>query len=130
MSEEQEKAMESRGEKPDGSGVEAAPVTFGPLEEKGVAPEEGQKENLSILLDVPVTVSAEIGKTTLPLEKILSLGPGAVVELDKKSEEPIDVRVNGKLIAMGEVVVVDDSYGIRITQVVDPAARIESLRQA
>lgn len=138
----EEKVAEPRGDQaPDGEGgetsvedvreaatVEAAPVSFGPLE--GGNPGEGGagSRNLDLLLDVPVKVSAEVGRTTLPLEKVLDLGPGSVIELDKKSEEPVDVCVNGRLVARGEVVVVDDCYGIRITQIVTPSSRIESLR--
>lgn len=108
------------------SAVAVSPVRFGPLE----AGAEGQAEpgNLDLLLDVPVQVSVEVGRASLSLERVLALGPGAVVELDKKSEEPVDVRVNGKLVARGEVVVVDDCYGIRITRILDPASRLESLR--
>ncbi len=115
--------------RPSGEGtapVEAAPVSFGPLDEEGG--EGGKNRNLDLLLDVPVNVSAEVGRTNLPLEKVLDLGPGSVIELDKKSEEPVDVCVNGHLVARGEVVVVDDCYGIRITQIVTPSARLESLR--
>ncbi len=114
------------GEKSGGAPVDAAPVSFGPLE--GETREEGGGRNLDLLLDVPVRVSAEVGRTHLPLERVLDLGPGSVIELDKKSEEPVDVCVNGHLVARGEVVVVDDCYGIRITQIVAPSSRLESLR--
>ncbi len=119
-------APRSGGGEAGGTAVEAAPVSFGPID----AGEEGggSSRNLDLLLDVPVKVSAEVGRTTLPLEKVLDLGPGSVIELDKKSEEPVDVCVNGRLVARGEVVVVDDCYGIRITQIVTPASRLESLR--
>ncbi len=117
---------EERPKGEDGTPVEAAPVSFGPL--TGEKPEEGGGRNLDLLLDVPVNISAEVGRTSLPLERVLDLGPGSVIELDKKSEEPVDVCVNGHLVARGEVVVVDDCYGIRITQIVAPSARLESLR--
>jgi len=109
--------------------VQVSPVQFGQLDGGGEGGESGEKGNLELLLDVPVSVSVVVGRTRLPLGEVVDLGPGAVIELDKKSEEPIDLCVNGKLIAHGEVVVVDDTYGIRITQIVDPSARLESLKQ-
>ena len=80
------------------------------------------------ILDVEIPVSVEVGRTELSLDRILDLVPGSVVTLEKKVEEPVDLRVNGKLIARGEVVMVDDVFGIRITQIVETARRIESLR--
>ena len=103
------------------------PVTFGPL--GADIDEVGDPKNLDLLLDVSIPVSVEVGGAQLPVGDILKLVPGSVVALDKKAEEPVDLRVNGKLIARGEVVMVDDTYGLRITQIVDPAGRIESLRK-
>lgn len=101
------------------------PVTFGPLG-AGARGEEGR--NLDLLLDVEIPISVEVGRAQMSLEEVLRLVPGSVIALDKKSEEPVDLRVNGKLVARGEVVLVDDSYGLRITQIVDAAGRLESLR--
>lgn len=101
------------------------PVAFGQL---GAGQKGETSRNLDLLLDVEIPVSVEVGRARLSLEEILRLVPGSVIALDKKSEEPVDLRVNGKLVARGEVVLVDDSYGLRITQVVDAAGRIESLR--
>ncbi|MBK8097377.1 MAG: flagellar motor switch protein FliN [Planctomycetes bacterium] len=101
------------------------PVAFGQLGPG--AKGEGQK-NLDLLLDVEIPIAVEVGRTQMSLEDILQLVPGSVVALDKKAEEPVDLRVNGKLVARGEVVLVDDTYGLRITQIVDAAGRIESLR--
>ena len=101
------------------------PVSFGQLGQgvKG----EGQR-NLELLLDVEIPVTVEVGRTQMSLEAVLKLVPGSVVSLDKKVEEPVDLRVNGKLVARGEVVLVDDQYVLRITQIVDAAGRIDSLR--
>jgi flagellar motor switch protein FliN/FliY len=107
--------------------VTAQNVDFGPLE-GGDGP-SGERQNLDLLLDVPIPISVEVGRTEMNLDQVLDLGPGSILPLDKKSEEPVDLRVNGKLIARGEVVMVDDSYGLRITQILDQAGRIESLRQ-
>jgi flagellar motor switch protein FliN/FliY len=101
------------------------PVAFGQLP-AGV--KGGENKNLDLLLDVEIPIAVEVGRTQLTLEEVLKLVPGSVIALDKKAEEPVDLRVNGKLVARGEVVLVDDSYGLRITQIVDAAGRIESLR--
>ena len=111
-----------------GAGLAAAavqPVAFGQL---GAGAKGEENRNLELLLDVEIPISVEVGRTQMSLEDVLELVPGSVIALDKKSEEPVDLRVNGKLVARGEVVLVDDSYGLRITQVVDAAGRIESLR--
>ncbi|MCA8965910.1 MAG: flagellar motor switch protein FliN [Planctomycetes bacterium] len=101
------------------------PVSFGPLG-GGIKGEDSR--NLDLLLDVEIPISVEVGRAQMSLEEVLKLVPGSVIALDKKAEEPVDLRVNGKLVARGEVVLVDDSYGLRITQIVDAAGRLESLR--
>lgn len=101
------------------------PVAFGQL---GVGKKAESSRNLDLLLDVEIPVSVEVGRARMSLEEVLKLVPGSVIALDKKAEEPVDLRVNGKLVARGEVVLVDDTYGLRITQIVDAAGRIESLR--
>lgn len=101
------------------------PVTFGQL---GAGVKGDASRNLDLLLDVEIPISVEVGRTQMSLEDVLKLVPGSVIGLDKKAEEPVDLRVNGKLVARGEVVLVDDSYGLRITQIVDAAGRLESLR--
>lgn len=101
------------------------PVAFGQL---GGGVKGADNKNLDLLLDVEIPISVEVGRTEMSLEDVLKLVPGSIIALDKKSEEPVDLRVNGKLVARGEVVLVDDTYGLRITQIVDAAGRIESLR--
>ena len=101
------------------------PVAFGQL---GPGEAGGDSRNLDLLLDVEIPISVEVGRAQMSLEDVLKLVPGSVIALDKKAEEPVDLRVNGKLVARGEVVLVDDVYGLRITQIVDTAGRIESLR--
>ena len=81
---------------------------------------QGAKKNLDLLMDVNVPLTVELGCSTMKIEEVLKLSPGAVVELDKHADEPIDVKVNGKLIARGEIVVVDDFFGIRVTEIVPP----------
>lgn len=83
---------------------------------------------LDVILDIPVTLSMEVGNTDIAIRNLLQLSQGSVVELDQVAGEPLDVRVNGTLIAHGEVVVVNDKYGIRLTDVISPQERIKRLR--
>ncbi|KRG41648.1 flagellar motor switch protein FliN [Stenotrophomonas panacihumi] len=84
--------------------------------------------NLDVILDVPVTLSLEVGRARLPIRNLLQLNQGSVVELERGAGEPLDVYVNGTLIAHGEVVVINDRFGIRLTDVVSPSERIRRLR--
>ena len=83
--------------------------------------------NIDLLLDVPLELTVELGRTTMSVRSILALGSGSVIELEKLAGEPVDILVNNRLIATGEVVVVDDAFGIRIADILDPKKRIESL---
>jgi flagellar motor switch protein FliN/FliY len=84
--------------------------------------------NLDVILDIPVTISMEIGHTSINIRNLLQLNQGSVVELDRLAGEPLDVLVNGTLIAHGEVVVVNEKYGIRLTDVISPAERVKKLK--
>jgi len=84
--------------------------------------------NLDVLLDVAVTISMEVGRARLPIRNLLQLNQGSVVELERAAGEPLDVYANGTLIAHGEVVVVNEKFGVRLTDVVSPAERIRKLR--
>lgn len=83
-----------------------------------------QKENIGIIMDVPLEITVELGRTHKLIKEILDFSPGTVIELDKVAGEPIDILVNGKFIAKGEVVVIDENFGIRITEIVKPEERI------
>ena len=83
---------------------------------------------MDAILDVPVTISMEIGRTNLNIRNLLQLNQGSVVELDRLAGEPMDVLVNGTLIAKGEVVVVNEKFGIRLTDIVSPADRVKRLK--
>jgi flagellar motor switch protein FliN/FliY len=85
-------------------------------------------ENIEALLDVDLDVSIELGKASLSIKKVLELAPGSIVELDKMAGEPVDLLVNNKVVAKGEVVVVDENFGIRIVSLVSTEERIRSLR--
>ena len=87
----------------------------------------GSKSNLDLILDVPVTISMELGRTTIPIRNLMQLTQGSVVELNRLAGEPMDVLVNGTLIAHGEVVVVNEKFGIRLTDVVSAVERVKKL---
>src|SRR3982750_2052111 len=93
-----------------------------------IADADSQDVNLEVILDVPVTLAMEVGRTRLPIRNLLQLNQGSVVELERGAGEPLDVFVNGTLIAHGEVVVVNDRFGVRLTDVVSPSERIRRLR--
>ena len=88
----------------------------------------GDSPNLDVILDIPVTISIEVGNTEITIRNLLQLNQGSVVELDRLAWEPLDVKVNGTLIAHGEVVVVNEKFGIRLTDVISPSERIKKLR--
>ena len=80
--------------------------------------------NLELLMDVPLQVTVELGRTEKVVKEVLALGPGSVLELDKLAGEPVDILVNEKLIAKGEVVVIDENFGIRVTEILAPKDRV------
>ena len=86
-----------------------------------------QNQNLNILLDVKLQLTVELGRTELPIKKVLELTKGSIVTLNKAAGEPVELYANGKLIAYGEVVVIEDNFGLRITSITDPEERIKSL---
>jgi len=88
-----------------------------------------EQKNLDLLLDVNLPISIELGRTTMRIKDILNLGPGSVVELKKLAGEPVDLLVNNKIVAKGEVVVVDENFGLRITSLLSPEERLRSLNE-
>lgn len=96
----------------------------------GEAPEgvASNDVNLDVILDVSVTLSMEVGRARVPIRNLLQLNQGSVVELERTAGEPLDVYANGTLIAHGEVVVVNERFGVRLTDVVSPAERIRKLK--
>ena len=87
-----------------------------------------EKRKLDTILDIPVTISMEVGRSSISIRNLLQLNQGSVVELDRVAGEPLDVMINGTLIAHGEVVVVNDKFGIRLTDVISQTERIKKLR--
>ncbi len=96
-------------------------------EVKPQKPSNADEVRLDVILDVPVTVSLEIGRTKINIRNLLQLNQGSVVELDRFAGEPMDVLVNGTLVAHGEVVVVNDKFGIRLTDIISPSERVRKL---
>ena len=89
---------------------------------------EADPRRLELLLDLPLQISVELGRTRMTIQELLALSPGSVIELDKLAGEPLDVVINGRLVARGEAVVVNEKFGIRITDIVSRAERIARLR--
>jgi flagellar motor switch protein FliN/FliY len=104
--------------------VGISPVKFPPLDEGITQTSMGA---ISLLLDVPMTLTVELGRTSKLVQEILGLGEGSIIELDKLAGEPVDLLVNGKLIAKGEVVVIDENFGVRVTDIVSPDDRLTNL---
>ena len=86
----------------------------------------GARPSIDIVMDVPVTLSLEVGRATMSVGELLELGQGAVVELDRAVGEPLDVMVNGALVAKGEIVLVNDKFGIRLTSIIEPSSQTAS----
>jgi flagellar motor switch protein FliN/FliY len=107
---------------------EALATAFADTDLGGASTGHEADMSLDVILDVPVTLSLEVGRTRMPIRNLLQLNQGSVVELERGAGEPLDVFVNGTLIAHGEVVVVNDRFGVRLTDVVSPSERIRRLR--
>lgn len=105
--------------------VEVHEASFAPLQQTSSAP---MPQNIDLILDVPLNISVVLGRTKKSIKEILDLGTGSLIELEKLAEEPVEILVNGKQIAYGEVVVVDENFGVRITSIVSNVERIKSLR--
>ncbi len=112
------------GEMEDESAVAVQPLEFPQLHP---ADESVDSESIDRLLDVSLSISVELGRKQMQIKEILGLGPGKIIELDKLAGEPVDLLVNGKLLAKGEVVVVDENFGVRITDLINPKDRIKML---
>ena len=107
--------------------IESASHVFQPL--SGEAAGGQARQDIDMILDIPVRLTVELGRTRIPIKHILQLAQGSVIELDALAGEPMDVLVNGCLIAQGEVVVVNDKFGIRLTDIVTPSERVRRLNR-
>ncbi len=111
---------------PGGRGVPVNPVQFANLQGSGMA--NADETNLNLLLDIPLKVTVELGRTQKQIKEILELSQGSIIELDKLAGEPVDILVNNKLIAKGEVVVIDENFGVRVTDIVSQWDRVQKIQ--
>ena len=106
----------------------ALDARFKDMTEASKAPRpDDQRRELDFILDIPLDVSAELGRTRLLINELLQLGQGSVVELNKLAGEPLEVYVNGKLVARGEAVVINEKFGVRLTDIISPIERVKQL---
>ncbi|GAA5178722.1 MULTISPECIES: flagellar motor switch protein FliN [Halomonadaceae] len=127
---EQEEAEHQVEEQPQplpGNAQAAGDAVFKPLD--GASGANGSMRDLEMIMDIPVKLTVELGRTRLTIKQLLELAQGSVIELDGLAGEPMDILINGYLIAQGEVVVVDDKYGIRITEIITPSERVQKLNR-
>ena len=97
------------------------------LEQLGEAPEAGSPDgDLGLVLEVPVELAVEIGRTTMTIRETLAIAPGSIIALNRMAGEPVDLLVNGRRIARGEVVAIDEEFGLRVTEVVSPRGRLDA----
>jgi flagellar motor switch protein FliN/FliY len=94
----------------------------------GIGPTGAKERNLDLILDIPLRVTVELGRTKMLVSELLNLGQGSVIELNKLAGEPMEVHVNDKLVARGEAVVVNEKFGVRLTDIISPAERVEQLK--
>lgn len=106
--------------------VEPTPITAAPDSEAPAA--AGRPRNLDLIMDIPLKVTVELGRTKMVVHDLLALGQGSVIELNKLAGEPMEVLVNDKLVARGEAVVVNEKFGVRLTDIISPMERIQQLK--
>jgi len=106
--------------------VTVQPVKFASFEDAARTPGEANK-NLDILMDIKLQLTVELGRTELPIKKVLELTRGSIIELEKVAGEPVELYANGKLVAHGEVVVIEDNFGLRVTSITDPEERLKGI---
>ncbi|MDQ0156805.1 flagellar motor switch phosphatase FliY [Robertmurraya andreesenii] len=111
---------------PGGAQPTVQPAVFSNFEQ--VSLQESETKNLNMLLDIPLQVTVELGRTKRSVKEILELSPGSIIELDKLAGEPVDILVNNRLIAKGEVVVIDENFGVRVTDIISQSDRLNKLR--
>ncbi len=123
-------AMEESGDLEDDDADDGAePAPLEELQDESAGRGQGNSPDLDVILDIPVTIAMEVGRTDIAIRNLLQLNQGSVIELDRLAGEPLDVLVNGTLIAHGEVVMVNEKFGIRLTDVVSQQERISRLNQ-
>ncbi|MDR3357899.1 MAG: flagellar motor switch protein FliN [Desulfovibrio sp.] len=125
---EKEKSAEAGGGASPSFSAPAQDAHFKDMTEMARQPKDNSlKRELDFILDIPLEVSAELGRTRLLINELLQLGQGSVVELNKLAGEPLEVYVNGKLVARGEAVVINEKFGVRLTDIISPIERVKQL---
>jgi flagellar motor switch protein FliN/FliY len=119
------KSVEQAQQEPEPEQSEAREVTFADIEP--AMQDEGSPQNIDFLLDIPLEITVELGRTKIKVGDLLKLSQGSVVELDSMTDQPLEIFVNKKLMAQGEVVVVNDKFGIRLTNIISPGDRVKKL---
>lgn len=126
VSEEEEQMRDDKAAQ--GLAAQTADPAFKDLTMEAKAPRpDGVKRDLDFILDIPLDVSAELGRTKLLINELLQLGQGSVIELNKLAGEPLEIYVNGKLVARGEAVVINEKFGVRLTDIISPIERVKQL---
>ncbi|MFP4391452.1 MAG: flagellar motor switch protein FliN [Desulfohalobiaceae bacterium] len=123
--EEEERLQEEKKSKPDPGRVQD--YQFQELDNEPQKSTQKAKRDMEFILDIPLHVSAELGRSKLLINDLLQLGQGSVIELDKLAGEPLEVLVNGKLVARGEAVVINEKFGVRLTDIISPMERVKQL---
>ena len=124
----EEEAQEAAAEPAQPKESQGEKAEFQELSEDSSPSRINEDANLDVILDIPVNVSMEIGRTRMAIRNLLQLNQGSVIELDRLAGEPMDVLVNGTLIAHGEVVVVNEKFGVRLTDIISPTERVKRLQ--
>ena len=109
-----------------GADATVSAAQFAPL--STAPPQYANNENIGLILDVPLQVTVELGRTKKSVKEVLEFTNGSIIELDRLAGEPVDIHINGQLLAKGEVVVIDENFGVRITDIVSPAERAMKLQ--
>jgi flagellar motor switch protein FliN/FliY len=122
-------AEQAQAEAAQTAAIQAQPASASVFKEFSGAVKSGTHNDIDFILDIPVQLTVELGRTKIAIKNLLQLAQGSVVELDGLAGEPMDVLVNGCLIAQGEVVVVNDKFGIRLTDIITPSERIRKLNK-
>lgn len=123
-----EQASVKKAKEQESFASQAKEASFKDLSEEAKVPRgDGDRRDLDFILDIPLDVSAELGRTRLLINELLQLGQGSVVELNKLAGEPLEIYVNGKLVARGEAVVINEKFGVRLTDIISPIERVKQL---
>jgi flagellar motor switch protein FliN/FliY len=126
VSEEEDQMRDDKATQ--GLAAQSVDAAFKDLTKEAKAPRpDGVKRDLDFILDIPLDVSAELGRTKLLINELLQLGQGSVIELNKLAGEPLEIYVNGKLVARGEAVVINEKFGVRLTDIISPIERVKQL---